>query len=115
MTKEQTKEKYQEMQKQKIQSKIDLMTDDEIVHYSQLVVGRLERFLYREELKKRLSKNKPEIWSYTNITPEQAVEEFKNELIKEILDEFPVTGVKHLEDIKFLNRDVIIDIIKNTK
>ena len=37
-----------------------------------------------EELRKRLKK--AEVWSYTNITPEQAVKEFKERLINKVMD-----------------------------
>jgi hypothetical protein len=42
--------------------------------------------------------NKPEMWSYTNITPEKAVEEFKGKLLKEI-EKYAIYNNKHLKDL----------------
>lgn len=86
---------------------IEKMSDIELLH---AYAGCNDMKLYQaseKELLKRLKKS--EIWSYTNITPEQAVEEFKKELVEEI-NKLYVDGIDYL-----CNKIEVIDIIKNTK
>jgi len=64
---------------------IEKMSDEELI--KELSESILSEYFdiadkCKIELLKRLKK--PEIWSYTNITPEQAVEEFKKKLVDKI-------------------------------
>jgi len=69
---------------------LEKMSDEELKQeYVNSYLNRFKSYEHQERhdlvekiFLKRLKT--PEIWSYTNITPEQAVEEFKKKLIEEI-------------------------------